>query len=144
MQISNMYTGEYLQWIKKKNNKWGSITKDNNFMIICADRSAWMAGLIKLPHILGYKFIWPRRIASVNRIFILFIVYFQTVSFNVTVTMTCATVDTWFTSHFGMWLLLPSQLSACGHCYEEHALTFPQRSHWTLIRQFNMLQFSVF
>ena len=34
-------------------------------MITCADRSTLMAGLIKLPHILGFKFISPRLLGPV-------------------------------------------------------------------------------
>ena len=56
---------KYLQGIITKNNKWGSIIKDDNFMITCADRSTLMAGLIKLPHILGFKFILPRLLGPV-------------------------------------------------------------------------------
>ena len=52
-----------------KNNKCGSIIKDDNFMITCADRSTWMAGLIKLPHILGFKFISPRLLGPVGQLF---------------------------------------------------------------------------
>ena len=90
------------------------------------------------PHFLFFVLV-PRTFSPVNWIFILSIVYFQTVSFNVTVTMICATVVTWFMSHFGMWLLLPSQLLACGHCHEEDALLIGhQRSHWSLKRKFNI------
>ena len=48
-----------------KNNKCRSIIKDDNFMITCADRSTLMAGMIKLPHILGLKFISPRLLGPV-------------------------------------------------------------------------------
>ena len=48
-----------------KNNKCRCIIKDDNFMITCADRSTLMAGLIKLPHILGFKFISPRLLGPV-------------------------------------------------------------------------------
>ena len=90
------------------------------------------------PHFLYFVLV-PRTFFPVNWIFVLFIVYFQTVSFNVTVTMICATVDMRFMSHFGMWLLLPSQLLACGHCNEEDALLIGhQRSHWSLKRKFNI------
>ena len=34
-------------------------------MITCADRSTLMAGLIKLPHILGFKFISPQQLGPV-------------------------------------------------------------------------------
>ena len=27
----------------RENNKWGSIIKDDNFLITCADRANWMA-----------------------------------------------------------------------------------------------------
>ena len=60
-----MGTGPLSRGEITKNNKCGSILKEDNYMITCADRSTWMAGLIKLPHILGFKFILPRLLGPV-------------------------------------------------------------------------------
>ena len=59
------FTGRSSRGEITKNNKCGSIIKDDNFMITCADRSTLMAGLIKLPHILGFKFISPQLLGPV-------------------------------------------------------------------------------
>ena len=45
--------GENVRGTITKNNKWGGFIKDDNFMITCADRANWMAGLVRHPHILG-------------------------------------------------------------------------------------------
>ena len=45
------YTGENLWGTITKKNKWGGIIKDDIFMITCADRANWMAGLVRHPHI---------------------------------------------------------------------------------------------
>ena len=60
------FTGPSSQGEITKNNKCGSIIKDDNFMITCADRSTLMAGLIKLLHILGFQFISPRLLGPVT------------------------------------------------------------------------------
>ena len=57
---------KYSREKNKKKNKWGGIIKDNNFMITCADRENWMAGLVRHPHMLGYKFISPHNFSSVG------------------------------------------------------------------------------
>ena len=54
-----VHTEENVRGKITKNNKWGGIINDDNFMITCADRENWMAGLVRHHHMLGHIFICP-------------------------------------------------------------------------------------